>query len=309
MMDMREDDAHLMVARLHRIALLRLSRASGCHFQGLAMAAKHLQLSSNWKRKARELDATLGLVEKISPMSMQVWMGKLEDELLRVGARTARESGQEENRKEEDVTIEEEATLAGSEEQKVGVGTILIKEDISAAGLYSKKEDESEEENVGDGTILNKEDNSAGGLCSNSCSAAGFWQRSVAGDGPGEGVNDGSIKSAAGFCERLCGGTEKMEDSSCEDLKVEVVAAGPLKTVEDCPKCKLLTEAYRKEKMKHMELVKAHFDSIVTSHDIELDKIQRECKSATDKLMGELHIKNRQIGELLTMIKGLRDAG
>ena len=61
--------------------------------------------------------------------------------------------------------------------------------------------------------------------------------------------------------------------------------------------------------MKHLELVKAHFDAVMADHDIELEKIQRECKSATDKLMGELHGKIGQIGELLTVIKALRDAG
>lgn len=58
------DDSHLLCAKLPREALLRCSSAAGRSFQGLSVAARHLQLPSGWKRRAREIDATLGHVEK-----------------------------------------------------------------------------------------------------------------------------------------------------------------------------------------------------------------------------------------------------
>ena len=73
-------DAHLLVAALHRMALVRLSSASHSKQQGLTMAAKQLRFSSRWRRRTRELDACLGLVEKISWQSINDWMKELEEE-------------------------------------------------------------------------------------------------------------------------------------------------------------------------------------------------------------------------------------
>lgn len=81
-------DAHLLVAALHRRALIRLSQVSGRKQQGLAVAAKHLRLSSNWKRKARELDACLGITEKICCQSIEQWMVDLEAEMVRAKSST-----------------------------------------------------------------------------------------------------------------------------------------------------------------------------------------------------------------------------
>ena len=81
-----ELDAHLLVAAVHRQALIRLSQIAGKKFQGLDMAGKALLLSPNWRRKLRNLDATLGLVEKITPESNARWLQDLELELQRVGA-------------------------------------------------------------------------------------------------------------------------------------------------------------------------------------------------------------------------------
>ncbi len=72
-----ESDAHLLVAFLHRKALLRMTHAFGKNVQGLTMGARALSLSTNWRRKARELDACLGIVEKISMESIARWLGDL----------------------------------------------------------------------------------------------------------------------------------------------------------------------------------------------------------------------------------------
>ena len=77
------NDAHLLVAKLHREALLRMTCSADEHFQGLGVAARFLGLSSNWKRKARELDAVLGIVEKISEQSICKFLRELDDELVK----------------------------------------------------------------------------------------------------------------------------------------------------------------------------------------------------------------------------------
>ena len=78
------DDPHLLLAGLHRQALLTLSRACGTKQQGLSVAGRHLSLCTRWKRKLRELDSTLGHVEKVSPQSCQQWVYELELEISRV---------------------------------------------------------------------------------------------------------------------------------------------------------------------------------------------------------------------------------
>ena len=66
------DDPHLLIAGLHRQALLTVSRACGTKQQGLSVAARRVGMSSRWKRKLRELNSALGLVEKVSPQSCQL---------------------------------------------------------------------------------------------------------------------------------------------------------------------------------------------------------------------------------------------
>ena len=77
------DDSHLLVAKLHRCDLLRLSAAAGCHFQGLAMAGKAVGVSPNWARRLRLWDGALGLTEKISTYSVDDFLLKLDAELSR----------------------------------------------------------------------------------------------------------------------------------------------------------------------------------------------------------------------------------
>ena len=132
----RDDDTHLMVARLHRVALVRLSDAAGRPFNGLAVAAKHLRLSSNWKRKTRELDAMLGMIEKLSTWSMQAWLFKLDDELMRVGAPATSNSDKEESDVEGEVapesgTATEEEEVAAEKIEEETVKDFVTKEDAS----------------------------------------------------------------------------------------------------------------------------------------------------------------------------------
>ena len=60
------EDAHLLVASLHRRALLICNSFANSSFQGLAAAAKPCGLKGGWRRRLREWDAALGLTEKIS---------------------------------------------------------------------------------------------------------------------------------------------------------------------------------------------------------------------------------------------------
>ena len=79
-------DVHVLVAFVRRAALLRMTAASGRHHQGLATGAKILKFSSNWTRKACELDACLGIVEKISPASVAKFLAELDTEIARCAA-------------------------------------------------------------------------------------------------------------------------------------------------------------------------------------------------------------------------------
>ena len=75
------NDPHLLIAGLHRRALLAVSNACGTKQQGLSVAARQLGLSPRWKRKLRDLDTILGMVEKVSQQSCSQWMVDLEHEL------------------------------------------------------------------------------------------------------------------------------------------------------------------------------------------------------------------------------------
>ena len=76
-------DAHLLLADLHRKALLLAAHEAGSPFQGLSMAGKRLGLSNTWRRKLCIWDAALGLCEKISPQSVETHLAALEAELVR----------------------------------------------------------------------------------------------------------------------------------------------------------------------------------------------------------------------------------
>ena len=80
------EDPHLLVAKLHRAALVRCAAAAGKPLNGLSVAAKSLGMSSSWKRTLRLWDATLGLTEKISEESIVSYLGKLDAEIARCGA-------------------------------------------------------------------------------------------------------------------------------------------------------------------------------------------------------------------------------
>ena len=68
-LECQRNDAHALVASVRRRLLVLAADTCGIKFQGLAQATKHLGLSSAWRRRGRELDATLGIVEKISQAS------------------------------------------------------------------------------------------------------------------------------------------------------------------------------------------------------------------------------------------------
>ena len=74
-------DVHLLVASLHRQAMVLLSDRSGYHFQGLGAAGAHMKLSSSWKRKLRTWDALLGIAEKITEASVVKYMKELRCEV------------------------------------------------------------------------------------------------------------------------------------------------------------------------------------------------------------------------------------
>jgi hypothetical protein len=76
-----DQDAHLLVAKLHREALLLLSSRAGRHFQGLGVGSRFLRLENGWIKKLTLLDAVLGLVEKISVASCAEYLDKLKEEL------------------------------------------------------------------------------------------------------------------------------------------------------------------------------------------------------------------------------------
>ena len=76
-------DAHLLVANLHRRAMLLCAATGGKPYQGLEMAAKSLGLSPHWRRKLRHWDAAVGLTEKISPESIVSQIDLLQQEIAR----------------------------------------------------------------------------------------------------------------------------------------------------------------------------------------------------------------------------------
>ena len=81
---MESTDAHLLIARLHRVALLRISARLGYKIQGLSIGANRLGLPSRWKRKCRDIDAALGLAEKISRESIDAFLADLDAEMALV---------------------------------------------------------------------------------------------------------------------------------------------------------------------------------------------------------------------------------
>ena len=85
----RADDAHVLMAMLHRQALFICHRAAGETFNGLDMAAKGLGLAPTWRRRLRQWDCCLGLVEKISMQTITKHLALLEAEIAR--AQTGRE--------------------------------------------------------------------------------------------------------------------------------------------------------------------------------------------------------------------------
>ena len=84
----RDCDAHLLVAGLHRRAMLLCSQAGNRPFQGLSAAGTALELNNKWRRRLRIWDAVLGLTEKISPASVEAHLAELQQELLRAAAST-----------------------------------------------------------------------------------------------------------------------------------------------------------------------------------------------------------------------------
>ena len=77
-------DAHLLLAKLRRDAILLVHSELGVHVQGLSISGKQLGLSSAWRRRLREWDSALGLVEKISPQTIRKHLDGLKLELGRV---------------------------------------------------------------------------------------------------------------------------------------------------------------------------------------------------------------------------------
>merc|ERR1712032_609983 len=56
---------------------------AGRPFQGLSAASSFFKMTSQWKRRMREWDASLGLSEKITVQSIEEYMLKLDEELDR----------------------------------------------------------------------------------------------------------------------------------------------------------------------------------------------------------------------------------
>ena len=87
-----ETDAHVLLASMHRQALIMASNCAGRHFQGLSVAGKQLNLSNTWRRKLRSWDAALGLCEKITKQAVEEHLDKLGLELKRVAPLGSREA-------------------------------------------------------------------------------------------------------------------------------------------------------------------------------------------------------------------------
>ena len=80
-----DDDILALVAKLRRGALVRLSRAMGSPLTGLSVSAKRMPLPHCWRRKLRNIDATLGLIEKITNSSIEVFLKDLDFQLALLG--------------------------------------------------------------------------------------------------------------------------------------------------------------------------------------------------------------------------------
>ena len=74
-------DILTLVASLRRQVLLRLTEVLGEPLCGISLSARRLPISSKWRRKLRELDCTLGFIEKVSGHSVRKFMADLDAEL------------------------------------------------------------------------------------------------------------------------------------------------------------------------------------------------------------------------------------
>ena len=72
---------HLLLADLHRQMMVKFSKPTGQHLQGLGSGARLLRLSNRWQRRAREIDVAFGLARKITPASIAKYMADLDMEL------------------------------------------------------------------------------------------------------------------------------------------------------------------------------------------------------------------------------------
>ena len=86
------DDAHALVSRAHRGALLVLARKSGEHSQGLTEASKKIGIAANWKKSLADLDVCRCITAKISEQSVAAFLANLQDEIDGKNAR-AKPSG------------------------------------------------------------------------------------------------------------------------------------------------------------------------------------------------------------------------
>ena len=63
--------------------MLKLSNAVGGPLTGLSLSARRLPLSPSWRRKLRNLDAALGIAEKISTFSIEKFLRDLDEQLAK----------------------------------------------------------------------------------------------------------------------------------------------------------------------------------------------------------------------------------
>ena len=78
------DDILGLLTKLRRAALVKLSAHLGSPLTGLSVSARRLPVNNRWRRRLRELDSTLGLVEKITAASVDVYLDELDQELARL---------------------------------------------------------------------------------------------------------------------------------------------------------------------------------------------------------------------------------
>ena len=78
------EDAHLLMAALHRQAMVVCHVRSGRASNGLTMAAKDLGMTNAWRRRMREWDTCLGIVEKLSSVNVAKHIDALKAELDRM---------------------------------------------------------------------------------------------------------------------------------------------------------------------------------------------------------------------------------